>query len=775
MASWGVHHARDPKQSFAAKLSHLEDIFNENGEHLATDFAVGGLGTRVRIHKDCSGFIVEVHPWRDLWIRSKVIFDVLLPEGFPKARPQARWTHCDEEILNDLRLRNAETGEPRLSPDGRVISNLFESRYMGWLETYELEVVVHTLRRLFFRTEDDLAPSTLWYKRSDPFPIMVESTVYEEQGPRKEMEDRVCLDDGRFVGPSAAISHEFGAIPSGMPPPSAPASPKKNAKISNTLGNTNAEKVQHSVNTMMSGTSNNSQIAAYNSINTTPIETTASGNSSSTGSSSNGKLEVPHLTGFLSNGAEVIPGEQHALLEDSSDDGSDSSGPVPNILSNLGVEVIHDKVINSIFQGSKTTPHRNVHHLDLPPHTLKGRKVSLHAVFDGHGGEEAAEEASKLLPTYFYGELDNPSMSIRRALYNAVISVETSLAARAEEERENKGYVKTTSGTTVCAIAIDLNQGVLHCANVGDSRAVLCRNNGLAYDLSYDHKATLPAEVARIVDTGGFVSYGRVMGMLAVSRALGDPEMKVPYALVSSVPSMTSTELESSDEFVLIACDGVYDVMSSQEAVHFVRGVLPAAEHNLDNAAISLVRNCIVSLGSLDNVSVILIRLGVARAIRHNSVGSGRHASSSLSQLFHGEADSYTTGDSGMDHLHLQPFNDEDSGSEDSSDLGSEPPVVHRESSPANTNDKNLSGTAVSPNATDVSVADLLLISTQKESSSSSSNSSISSVASNASASSAESNGEQNKGEQGGLPYLSPQVKAAVRASRLRKTVSGDP
>lgn len=65
----------------------------------------------------------------------------------------------------------------------------------------------------------------------------------------------------------------------------------------------------------------------------------------------------------------------------------------------------------------------------------------------------------------------------------------------------------------------------LYCANSGDSRSVLCRK-GNAQELSEDHKPDLPAERARILASGHVVEDGRVDGIIAISRAIGDWEYK---------------------------------------------------------------------------------------------------------------------------------------------------------------------------------------------------------------------------------------------------------
>jgi protein phosphatase PTC1 len=94
---------------------------------------------------------------------------------------------------------------------------------------------------------------------------------------------------------------------------------------------------------------------------------------------------------------------------------------------------------------------------------------------------------------------------------------------------------------------------ILYCANAGDARGVLCRG-GKAVRLTYDHKGSDKQEAKRIMDAGGFVMGGRVNGVLAVTRSLGDSSMK---EFVVGAPFTTETELCDEDQFLILACDGV--------------------------------------------------------------------------------------------------------------------------------------------------------------------------------------------------------------------------
>lgn len=131
--------------------------------------------------------------------------------------------------------------------------------------------------------------------------------------------------------------------------------------------------------------------------------------------------------------------------------------------------------------------------------------------------------------------------------------------------------------------------------------------------LSKDHKPDRPDEVARIEAAGGFVSFKRVLGRLAVSRALGDAEYKPPKSsqeLVIAEPEVRCEQLGPQDEFMLIACDGLFDVFSPQEACDYIRSELSRmAANEQDPQAVvdKLVNAAIRERHSRDNVTAILV------------------------------------------------------------------------------------------------------------------------------------------------------------------------
>jgi protein phosphatase PTC1 len=174
------------------------------------------------------------------------------------------------------------------------------------------------------------------------------------------------------------------------------------------------------------------------------------------------------------------------------------------------------------------------------------------AIYDGHGGKEAADIASAELHKFLEAELlSGKNSSVEECFIKAYESMDLRLKFDAV-------YMGATAVT--CLIRAESGRKKLYVANAGDARAVLCRG-GKAERLTYDHKASDAAEQARVQECGGFVSMNRVQGVLAVSRSLGDHAMKQS---VISKPHFWQDELLETDTFAIVACDGLWDVCTDQ-------------------------------------------------------------------------------------------------------------------------------------------------------------------------------------------------------------------
>lgn len=157
----------------------------------------------------------------------------------------------------------------------------------------------------------------------------------------------------------------------------------------------------------------------------------------------------------------------------------------------------------------------------------------------------------------------------------------------------HRHFANEASGSTA-VVALIINESMLYVANTGDSRCVLSKKNKALKPLSFDHKPQHIGELIRINDDGGTVSLGRVGGVLALSRAFGDFQFKSNVKFSSSaVSSMVNSHKKyippeesqvtvepeviphridfSQDEFLVLACDGIWDVYSNISLVNFIK------------------------------------------------------------------------------------------------------------------------------------------------------------------------------------------------------------
>merc|ERR1712241_1185318 len=170
------------------------------------------------------------------------------------------------------------------------------------------------------------------------------------------------------------------------------------------------------------------------------------------------------------------------------------------------------------------------------------------------------------------------------------------------------------SGST--AVGALISEKYVIIANCGDSRGVCCVSGKPAL-ATQDHKPSNPPELERIQNAGGSVMIQRVNGSLAVSRALGDFEYKnvdgkgPTEQLVSPEPEFYMKKRESDkDEFLVLACDGVWDVMTNEDICSFITARMRVTD-NLEQIANEVIDTCLHK-GSRDNMSIIIIAFPAA-------------------------------------------------------------------------------------------------------------------------------------------------------------------
>lgn len=220
---------------------------------------------------------------------------------------------------------------------------------------------------------------------------------------------------------------------------------------------------------------------------------------------------------------------------------------------------------------------------------FRGRANEFFAgVYDGHGSLTAARLIARNLRVNLSRTLDlhlEPTEAIRQAF----------LQADAE--------TRTIYGATAAIVYI---QGqTLYVGNAGDTRVVLDRDQS-AHRLSHDHKASDPDEVDRIRKMGGEVDFGtgiaRVSQILSVARSLGDHHPALDR-FVSPEPYLTKTQLKTEDTALVIACDGVWDVITDQETIDIIHAIDDPRE------GARALRDRALRKGSTDNITVVVLKL----------------------------------------------------------------------------------------------------------------------------------------------------------------------
>ena len=259
------------------------------------------------------------------------------------------------------------------------------------------------------------------------------------------------------------------------------------------------------------------------------------------------------------------------------------------------------------------------------------------AVYDGHGGNGCSLYLKEKLHHFIKN-------FTKESLNEAINTVEEKFMS--EEALDEKGEIKDPSGS--CGIMALIQKNKLIIANVGDSRLVLFKKNSL-YFSTEDHKPGSPSEKTRIEKGGGMVYQTpsliplhqngkeieppwRVLpGRLSVSRTFGDVEAKNEKLggmknVVVALPDITEIELDEDFNFMVLGCDGIFDVLSNEEILECVKIVLKEKEFNdLNNVNISELCGYIADMiiksslakDSYDNVSCIVVAINMKELINN--------------------------------------------------------------------------------------------------------------------------------------------------------------
>lgn len=253
---------------------------------------------------------------------------------------------------------------------------------------------------------------------------------------------------------------------------------------------------------------------------------------------------------------------------------------------------------------------------------------SFCGVYDGHNGFKAAEYASNRIqqlmsyhPCLMHA--DPHPADVKHALRTSFLQTDKEILDKMKREGCRDG--------TTAVIAMRLGSD-LYLGNVGDSRAVLCRK-GIAYRLTTDHKPDLAQEKSRVDAVGGRIEFSgcwrviceprenRPGSGLAVTRSLGDLDFKEPIPLVEANPDVGHLSMQPDDQFIILGSDGLWDVISDQEAADLVYNtVFQSRKHGqvsihrntrsgMAKAASDALVRAALKRGSLDNITSLVILL----------------------------------------------------------------------------------------------------------------------------------------------------------------------
>ncbi|KAG7369002.1 protein phosphatase 2C [Nitzschia inconspicua] len=265
-----------------------------------------------------------------------------------------------------------------------------------------------------------------------------------------------------------------------------------------------------------------------------------------------------------------------------------------------------------------------------------------HAIFgimDGHGGDFTSEFAADNFIKFFsanpylqkYAKLNSEDQSnvpgiecLRQALAETFNRLDVEIRKcqnkrndtfmNISKQQQNNGEdpprVKFERSGSTCVVVFVTPSHII-CANAGDSRAIL-RRGGSVLPLSFDHKPNNVPEMERINQAGGFVKCKRVDGDLAVSRGLGDFSYKSNETLpvekqkVIPDPEFVVYPRSNQDEFMVLACDGVWDVATNEECSTFIQNLLDEGESNLGMICEEAIDTCL-DKNSRDNMTIAVV------------------------------------------------------------------------------------------------------------------------------------------------------------------------
>jgi serine/threonine protein phosphatase PrpC len=217
--------------------------------------------------------------------------------------------------------------------------------------------------------------------------------------------------------------------------------------------------------------------------------------------------------------------------------------------------------------------------------------IGFFGLFDGHGGDDAVKYAKENISKNLEKFINE-----REYRYNREECLKKTFLA---VDEKLKFYDSENSGLTSTVVLIEGK--MLYIANVGDSGCFLLTKNKEFKKISVDHNCLNEKELERIKNNGGKIINNRVLGQLALTRALGDHSLR-KYGVIAE-PDTNKIQLTNNDKYVIIASDGIWDVLKEDDIKNIIK-----ENEKCEKICENLIQQAITK-GSKDNISCIFIKL----------------------------------------------------------------------------------------------------------------------------------------------------------------------
>eukprot|EP01097_Dermamoeba_algensis_P010645 TRINITY_DN7941_c0_g1_i1.p1 TRINITY_DN7941_c0_g1~~TRINITY_DN7941_c0_g1_i1.p1 ORF type:complete len:566 (+),score=120.48 TRINITY_DN7941_c0_g1_i1:74-1771(+) len=253
--------------------------------------------------------------------------------------------------------------------------------------------------------------------------------------------------------------------------------------------------------------------------------------------------------------------------------------------------------------------------------TLGQKRVSLFAIFDGHAGPEVSRLCKNVFASQIFKLIVEYNGDVKKALMRSFHDVDKA----ALSSGQSHGWISGSTALVVLLVGIEL-----FVANAGDTEAIISKTNKKQAShatftveiISEKHRTSNFRERDRIIRRGGIIEDEKLFGALEVSRAIGDLPFRMPWCkkwlsinstdskedegkFLISEPHVYRRRLSATDEFLVMATDGIWDVLSYEEVAKSVYNSIKS-EENAFVACEKVVKKAIKA-GSADNCTIIIV------------------------------------------------------------------------------------------------------------------------------------------------------------------------